>query len=48
MAEQLHRTSQRFLIEIKLLNQLSEYADANEKPFSDLINQAIREFLKDK
>jgi len=46
MAE--HRTSQRFLIEIKLLNQLSEYADKHDKPFSDLINAAIRRFLKDK
>jgi metal-responsive CopG/Arc/MetJ family transcriptional regulator len=46
MAE--HRTSQRFLIELNLLNELSAYADKTESGFSDLINQALREFLQDK
>jgi len=40
-----HRTSQRFLIELSLLNELSAYADKQDETFSDLINKAIREFL---
>lgn len=42
----IRKTQQRFAIELELLHQIGKLADDKEVSLSDLINDAIREYLK--
>ena len=41
-----HKTQQRFAIELQLLHKIGKLADDKEITLSELINDAIREYLK--
>ena len=45
MQEPVYRVGQRFLMELPLLTELSRIGTEEQISFSDLINDAIREYL---